>query len=348
MSDAGLAHFKDCKNLTILDLGGTQVSDAGLAHFKDCKNLTDLGLDGTQVSDAGLAHFKDCKNLTHLDLSGTQVSDAGLAHFKDCKNLTDLSLSGHEGERRGPGPLQGLQEPDAPRPAKDEGHRCEDRGVEEGVAEVQDRVGRDVIVRETACEAARGHPFPRGPPWTPRRPLDSPRLRRDGQPPRRRRPPSRIGPLKPAGPAEERVAAVLKPQRDACQGRGCPFSGTWSDRDAYFCSRFVAPGRAWGASARLLPRPRWHRSSASPCQQVQDPAASHMQPWLPAVAEDAGVLAPGFVEGIGQNGHSVESTIVVDGLGDLDHGAVVPRQPRRINGNRTEGIAESSRSSPQT
>ena len=42
MSDAGLAHFKDCKNLTYLDLGGTQVSDAGLAHFKDCKNLTDL------------------------------------------------------------------------------------------------------------------------------------------------------------------------------------------------------------------------------------------------------------------------------------------------------------------
>ncbi|MBM3979522.1 MAG: hypothetical protein FJ304_04415 [Planctomycetes bacterium] len=94
VSDAGLAHFKDCKNLTHLYLSNTQVSDAGLAHFKDCKNLTHLNLLGTQVSDAGLAHFKDCKNLTHLNLLGTQVSDAGLAHFKDCKNLTQLGLNG--------------------------------------------------------------------------------------------------------------------------------------------------------------------------------------------------------------------------------------------------------------
>ena len=105
MSDAGLAHFKDCKNLTILGLDDTQVSDAGLAHFKDCKNLTILDLAGTKVSDAGLAHFKDCKNLTHLHLDGTQVSDAGLAHFKgmplrllwiDDTGITDLT------------PLQGM------------------------------------------------------------------------------------------------------------------------------------------------------------------------------------------------------------------------------------------------
>ena len=46
-----------------------QVTDAGLAHFKGCKNLTDLDLDDTQVGDAGLAHFKDCKNLTYLNLA---------------------------------------------------------------------------------------------------------------------------------------------------------------------------------------------------------------------------------------------------------------------------------------
>ncbi len=92
VSDAGLAHFKECKNLTVLGLNNTQVSDAGLAHFKECKNLTVLGLNNTQVSDAGLAHFKDCKNLTHLDLRNTRVSDAGLAHFKECKNLTHLDL----------------------------------------------------------------------------------------------------------------------------------------------------------------------------------------------------------------------------------------------------------------
>ncbi len=92
VGDAGLAHFKECKSLTYLDLTNTQVSDAGLANFKDCKNLTFLNLWATQVGDAGLAHFKNCKNLTTLDLNGTQVSDAGLANFKDCKNLTVLQL----------------------------------------------------------------------------------------------------------------------------------------------------------------------------------------------------------------------------------------------------------------
>jgi Leucine-rich repeat (LRR) protein len=92
VSDAGLAHFQDCKNLTVLGLSGTRVGDAGLAHFKDCQNLTVLDLDATQVSDAGLAHFKDCENLTELRLNHTQVSDVGLAHFKGCENLQRLQL----------------------------------------------------------------------------------------------------------------------------------------------------------------------------------------------------------------------------------------------------------------
>ena len=92
VSEAGLAHFKDCKNLTYLDLGGTQASDAGLANFKDCKNLTVLQLGVIPVTDAGLAHFKDCKNLTVLNLYATMVTDAGLVHVKDCQNLTNLYL----------------------------------------------------------------------------------------------------------------------------------------------------------------------------------------------------------------------------------------------------------------
>jgi eukaryotic-like serine/threonine-protein kinase len=92
VSDRGLAHFKDCKNLTSLNLWGTFVSEVGLACFKECKNLTHLELAGTQVSDAGLAHFKDCKKLMFLDLQVARVSDAGLAHFKGCKNLRVLNL----------------------------------------------------------------------------------------------------------------------------------------------------------------------------------------------------------------------------------------------------------------
>jgi len=94
VSDAGLAHFKGCKNLTALWLGGAPVGDAGLAHFSDCKNLTSLDLKNTKVTNAGLANFKDCKDLTAVILYGTKVSDAGLANFKDCKNLTRLELYG--------------------------------------------------------------------------------------------------------------------------------------------------------------------------------------------------------------------------------------------------------------
>jgi hypothetical protein len=92
VTDAGLAHFKDCKNLIALWLPRTMVTDAGVANFKDCKNLTVLNLYGTQVGDAGLATFKECKDLRNLFLAHTQVTNAGLAYFKDCKDLTVLSI----------------------------------------------------------------------------------------------------------------------------------------------------------------------------------------------------------------------------------------------------------------
>jgi len=93
VSDVGLAYFKDCKSLTYLAVGlSISVTDKGLTNFKDCKNLTFLNLDGLPVSDAGLAYFKDCKNLTHLNLNSTRVSDVGLAHFKVCNDLSYLSL----------------------------------------------------------------------------------------------------------------------------------------------------------------------------------------------------------------------------------------------------------------
>ena len=56
-----------------------QVTDAGLAHLKECKGLMSLFLHLTPVTDAGLANFKECNGLTALSLHGTPVTDAGLA-----------------------------------------------------------------------------------------------------------------------------------------------------------------------------------------------------------------------------------------------------------------------------
>ncbi len=78
VTDAGLAAFNDCKNLSSLDLGGTNVTDAGLAHVKNLGGLTELLLAGTKVSDAGLAHLKDLKGLNSLSLLQTAVTAKGL------------------------------------------------------------------------------------------------------------------------------------------------------------------------------------------------------------------------------------------------------------------------------
>ena len=56
----------------LLYLSGPKVSDAGLAHFKNCKGLAILNLAGTQVSD--LSPLKGMK-LTVLNCNSTRVSD---------------------------------------------------------------------------------------------------------------------------------------------------------------------------------------------------------------------------------------------------------------------------------
>ena len=99
VNDAGLAHFKDCKNLTVLFLDFsdfsdfTQVSDAGLAHLKDCKNLTELYLNDTQVSDASLERLTDYPKLGLLLITKTKVTEAGVkklsAALPECQNAWD-------------------------------------------------------------------------------------------------------------------------------------------------------------------------------------------------------------------------------------------------------------------
>ncbi len=51
-----MVYFKDCKKSKLSrPRSCNEVTDAGLANFKDCKDLTYLALTGTKVSDAGLA-----------------------------------------------------------------------------------------------------------------------------------------------------------------------------------------------------------------------------------------------------------------------------------------------------
>ena len=70
---------------------GSRVTDEGLAHLRELKNLTHLDLSDTRVTDAGLG-LRELKNLTHLDLCSTPVTSAGLAHLKGLTNLSALNL----------------------------------------------------------------------------------------------------------------------------------------------------------------------------------------------------------------------------------------------------------------
>jgi eukaryotic-like serine/threonine-protein kinase len=92
VTNAGLAAFAGCRHVTHLGLNNTVTSDAGLAHFKECKGLMYLYLRGTRVTSAGLATIADRTELLELDLGYTEVDDVGLAHLTRLTNLHVLYL----------------------------------------------------------------------------------------------------------------------------------------------------------------------------------------------------------------------------------------------------------------
>jgi hypothetical protein len=92
------------------------------------------------------------------------------------------------------------------------------------------------------------------------------------------------------------------------------------------------PPRATGRSAI-------RSVSGFPQQKINHPASPYMFASRPTVAEDVLILAAGFFEGIGENRQTVESTVVVDGLGHSRDRTVVPGQPGGIDGSRSEGVA---------
>src|SRR5262249_12215567 len=103
----------------------------------------------------------------------------------------------------------------------------------------------------------------------------------------------------------------------------------------------------WGSSQSSIPSESEqanHSASVmgSPLAQkeVEQPASLNVTAWLAAVVEDNGVLAPGVFQGIGEHRQAAEGPLVVDGPGQPDHGAAVPRQPCRVETWRSEGVAE--------
>ena len=78
------------QQLSLLDLGNTDVTDEGLAQIGKFPNLRRLHPKNTLVSDAGLQQMAGLSNLEYLNLYGTGVTDSGLQELKSLNNLRKL------------------------------------------------------------------------------------------------------------------------------------------------------------------------------------------------------------------------------------------------------------------
>lgn len=93
ITNAGLVHLGNLKQLRDLDLGATKIGDAGLAHLRDLSNLERIDLQHyTKITNAGMSHLAGLHKLKYLRMSFTKVGDRGLVHLERLSGLKDLVL----------------------------------------------------------------------------------------------------------------------------------------------------------------------------------------------------------------------------------------------------------------
>jgi hypothetical protein len=92
VTDAGIAHLADCRNLTWLDLAGTRVSDAGIGELGQLRQLERLSLRQTAITDAALSTVGKYSGLDDLNLAQTGVTDRGMLDLRGLRNLTAIWL----------------------------------------------------------------------------------------------------------------------------------------------------------------------------------------------------------------------------------------------------------------
>jgi hypothetical protein len=93
ITDHGLAHLRDLKQLQSLHIRGLLVTDAGLDSLSGLSNLHNLVLSRTRVQGSGLASLKSLPKLGYLSLDGSTVTPQGLSHLSGLPQLGLLSLN---------------------------------------------------------------------------------------------------------------------------------------------------------------------------------------------------------------------------------------------------------------
>ncbi|MEX1232614.1 MAG: M56 family metallopeptidase [Planctomycetaceae bacterium] len=97
-----LKHIADCNSLAHFSLFGTHdVTDAGMVHLANLKQLQELSLADANITDGGIQNLSKLENLIVLDLRGTKITNGGLMHFQNLKKLDRLIVLGTNVDENG-------------------------------------------------------------------------------------------------------------------------------------------------------------------------------------------------------------------------------------------------------
>lgn len=95
VSDRGIERLKGLDRLEDLNLFAAEfITDAAVAFLRGNRQLTTLNLRGTDVTDTSLVYVAELPNLKSLDISFTQITDVGLEHLAALPQLEELNLGG--------------------------------------------------------------------------------------------------------------------------------------------------------------------------------------------------------------------------------------------------------------
>jgi hypothetical protein len=95
-------------DVSVVDLGGTNIGDADLAWLEAFPHLETLVLRETRVTDVGLQCLGWLAELKYLDLHGTQIGDKTLELVAQQSELQDLDLGETQVTNVGLAQLSGL------------------------------------------------------------------------------------------------------------------------------------------------------------------------------------------------------------------------------------------------
>lgn len=88
-TDENLKYLESLTDLEILELGNSEeITDLGLVHLTQLKNLSTLYLYQTGIRGPGLVHISRLPKLTSISLSRSELHDSGLQHLGNMSRLT--------------------------------------------------------------------------------------------------------------------------------------------------------------------------------------------------------------------------------------------------------------------